>query len=52
MSVEAVGIDNSINAVLLAIRILRAFDVAVQKGVGEFVKGAKEENLKAKGSRY
>ena len=47
--VAAVGIDNSINAALLAMRILGAFDAGVRRKVEEFAKSAKEENLKVKG---
>jgi len=51
MPIAGVRIDNRINTVLLAVKILRAFDVRVQREVEEFVKGAKEESLKLKGSR-
>ena len=49
MPVATVGIDNSINAALLAVRILGAFDAGVRRKVEEFAKGAKDENLKVKG---
>ena len=49
MPVATVGIDNSINAALLAMRILVAFDAGVRRKVEEFAKCAKEENLKVKG---
>ena len=51
MPIATVGINNSINAALLAVRILGAFDAGVQRKVKEFAKSVKEENLEAKGSR-
>lgn len=47
--VATVGINNSINAALLAVRILGAFDAGVQKKVDEYAKSAKSENLELKG---
>jgi len=47
--VATVGIDNSINAALLAVRILGAFDAGVRRKVEDYAKSAKEENLEVKG---
>jgi phosphoribosylaminoimidazole carboxylase len=47
--VATVGINNSINAALLAVRILGAFDEDLQKKVEEYAREAKEENLDVKG---
>jgi phosphoribosylaminoimidazole carboxylase len=47
--VATVGINNSINAALLAVRILGAFDKELQKKVEEYAREAKEENLDVKG---
>jgi phosphoribosylaminoimidazole carboxylase len=47
--IATVGINNSINTALLAVRILGAFDAGVQRKVKEFAKSVKEENLEAKG---
>ncbi|OBT72225.1 hypothetical protein VF21_08728 [Pseudogymnoascus sp. 05NY08] len=47
--VATVGINNSINAALLAARILGAFDAGVQAKVEAYAKAAKEENLDLKG---
>jgi phosphoribosylaminoimidazole carboxylase len=47
--VATVGINNSINAALLAVRILGAFDKKLQKKVEEYAREAKEENLNVKG---
>ncbi|PSS28238.1 hypothetical protein M430DRAFT_93166 [Amorphotheca resinae ATCC 22711] len=47
--VATVGINNSINAALLAARILGAFDARVQRKVEEYAQSAKEENLDIKG---
>jgi len=46
-----VGIGNSINATLLAVRILRTFDAGWQRKVKEFAKRAKEENLEVQGTK-
>jgi phosphoribosylaminoimidazole carboxylase len=47
--VATVGINNSINAALLAVRILGAFDKELQQKVEEYAREAKEENLDVKG---
>ncbi|PGH36726.1 phosphoribosylaminoimidazole carboxylase, ATPase subunit [[Emmonsia] crescens] len=49
--VATVGINNSINAALLAARILGAFDVQLRKKVEEYAKNAKVENLDVKGAK-
>ncbi|KAI9754544.1 MAG: hypothetical protein M4579_004644 [Chaenotheca gracillima] len=43
--VATVGINNSINAALLAARILGAFDDEVKKKVESFAEGARQENM-------
>jgi phosphoribosylaminoimidazole carboxylase len=47
--VATVGINNSINAALLAVRILGAFDKELQKKVEDYAREAKKENLNVKG---
>jgi hypothetical protein len=47
--VATVGINNSINAALLAVRILGAFDAQIREKVLEYAKTAKHENLDVKG---
>lgn len=47
--VATVGINNSVNAALLAVRILGAFDPELQAKVEEYARNAKEENLDLKG---
>ncbi|KAH8803120.1 phosphoribosyl-aminoimidazole carboxylase [Xylogone sp. PMI_703] len=47
--VATVGINNSINAALLAVRILGAFDVELQRKMEQYAKDAKVENLDMKG---
>lgn len=47
--VATVGINNSINAALLAARILGAFNGALRQKVEEYAKAAKTENLDVKG---
>lgn len=49
--VATVGIGNSINAVLLAARILGADDDNVRRKVEDYARSAKEENLEVKGVR-
>jgi phosphoribosylaminoimidazole carboxylase len=49
--VATVGINNSVNAALLAARILGAFDPTVQRKVEEYAEKAKTENLEVKGSK-
>lgn len=49
--VATVGINNSINAALLAARILGSFDSTVQRKVEEYAENAKTENLEVKGSK-
>ncbi|PGH12801.1 phosphoribosylaminoimidazole carboxylase, ATPase subunit [Helicocarpus griseus UAMH5409] len=47
--VATVGINNSINAALLAARIMGAFDNGLRKKVEEYARSAKVENLEVKG---
>ncbi|KAF3895281.1 phosphoribosylaminoimidazole carboxylase [Trichophyton interdigitale] len=47
--VATVGINNSINAALLAVRILGAFNPTLREKVEEYAKAAKTENLDVKG---
>ncbi|EFE39422.1 hypothetical protein TRV_05910 [Trichophyton verrucosum HKI 0517] len=47
--VATVGINNSINAALLAVRILGAFNPTLRQRVEEYAKAAKTENLDVKG---
>jgi phosphoribosylaminoimidazole carboxylase len=49
--VATVGINNSINAALLAARFLGAFDPAIQRKVEEYAENAKIENLEVKGTK-
>lgn len=51
MPVATVGINNSINAALLAVRVLGAFDAGLQRKLDEYAQSAKEENLQVKGLR-
>ncbi|KAL6236196.1 hypothetical protein BDW75DRAFT_116344 [Aspergillus navahoensis] len=46
--VATVGINNSINAALLAARIIGAFDPTVQRKVEEYAENAREENMDVK----
>ncbi|OJJ40473.1 hypothetical protein ASPWEDRAFT_63879 [Aspergillus wentii DTO 134E9] len=47
--VATVGINNSVNAALLAARILGAFDPAVQRKVEAYAEKARAENMEQKG---
>nr|KMM65747.1 phosphoribosylaminoimidazole carboxylase [Coccidioides posadasii RMSCC 3488] len=47
--VATVGINNSVNAALLAVRILGCYDETLQQKVAEYAKAAKDENLDVKG---
>lgn len=47
--VATVGINNSINAALLAARVLGAFDPAIQRKVEAYAENAKVENMDQKG---
>ncbi|CRG92292.1 phosphoribosylaminoimidazole carboxylase [Talaromyces islandicus] len=47
--VATVGINNSINAALLAARILGSYEPAVQRKVEQYAENAKVENLELKG---
>ena len=47
--IATVGINNSINAALLAVRILGAFDAKIQEKVVEYARTAEKENLDVKG---
>ena len=47
--VATVGINNSINAALLAARILGTFDSAVQQKVEAYAEAARVENTDSKG---
>ncbi|KAK2774034.1 phosphoribosylaminoimidazole carboxylase ade2 [Onygenales sp. PD_12] len=49
--VATVGINNSINAALLAARILGAFDEGLRRKVEEYAGKAKGENLEIKGKK-
>ena len=49
MPVATVGINNSVNAALLAVRVLGAFDEKLRRKVEEYAKAAKDENLDLKG---
>lgn len=49
--VATVGINNSVNAALLAARILGSFDSAVQRKVEVYAESAKNENLNLKGTK-
>jgi phosphoribosylaminoimidazole carboxylase len=46
--VATVGINNSINAALLAARIIGAFDPDVQRKVEEYAEDARKENMDMK----
>ena len=45
------GVDNSVNAALLAARIIGAFDAEVQKKVESYAANAARENLELKGAK-
>lgn len=49
--VATVGINNSVNAALLAARIIGAFDPEVQKKVDSYAANAAHENLDLKGTK-
>lgn len=49
--VATVGINNSINAALLAARIVGTFDSAVQQKVEAYAEAARVENTDVKGVR-
>ena len=49
--VATVGINNSINAALLAVRILGSYEPALQRKVEEYANSAKSENLDFKGTK-
>ncbi|KAJ5217274.1 phosphoribosylaminoimidazole carboxylase [Penicillium chermesinum] len=49
--VATVGINNSINAALLAARILGSFDPAIQRKVEEYAEAARAENMEQKGTK-
>ncbi|KAJ5496091.1 phosphoribosylaminoimidazole carboxylase [Penicillium diatomitis] len=49
--VATVGINNSINAALLAARIVGAFDPSVQKKVEAYAEEARAENMEKKGTK-
>lgn len=49
--VATVGINNSINAALLAARILGAFDPAIQRKVEAYAEDARAENMEKKGTK-
>lgn len=49
--VATVGVNNSVNAALLAARILGAFDAEVQKKVESYAANAARENLELKGAK-
>lgn len=49
--VATVGINNSINAALLAVRVLGTSDPGVSKKVKEYAEYARDENMEVKGAR-
>lgn len=49
--VATVGINNSVNAALLAARILGAFDPAIQRKVEAYAENARTENMDLKGTK-
>ncbi|KAH1689341.1 hypothetical protein KXX12_000711 [Aspergillus fumigatus] len=49
--VATVGINNSINAALLAARILGTFDPAIQRKVEAYAEQARHENMELKGTK-
>ncbi|KAL4933885.1 phosphoribosylaminoimidazole carboxylase ADE2 [Aspergillus undulatus] len=49
--VATVGINNSINAALLAARIIGAFDPAIQRKVEAYAENARVENMEVKNTR-
>ena len=49
--VATVGINNSVNAALLAARILGAFDPAMRAKVEAYAENARKENLNTKGTK-
>ncbi|KAJ5934896.1 phosphoribosylaminoimidazole carboxylase [Penicillium verhagenii] len=49
--VATVGINNSINAALLAARIIGAFDPAIQRKVETYAEEARAENMETKGTK-
>ena len=49
--VATVGISNSINAALLAVRLLGSFDDSLQKKLEEYAGNARQENIETKGSK-
>ncbi|KAJ9256553.1 hypothetical protein DTO207G8_2556 [Paecilomyces variotii] len=49
--VATVGINNSINAALLAVRFLGSFDPSLQRKVEAYAENAKKENLELKGTK-
>ncbi|KAJ5109094.1 phosphoribosylaminoimidazole carboxylase [Penicillium angulare] len=49
--VATVGINNSINAALLAARILGSFDPAIQRKVETYAEEARAENMEKKGTK-
>lgn len=51
MPVATVGINNSINAALLAARIVGAFDPTVQRKVEAYAEEARAENMEKKGTK-
>ena len=46
-----VGINNSINAALLAARILGSFDASIQRKVEAYAEEARAENMEKKGTK-
>ncbi|CAI7607799.1 hypothetical protein N7455_012276 [Penicillium solitum] len=49
--VATVGINNSINAALLAARVLGSFDPAIQRKVETYAEAARAENMELKGTK-
>lgn len=49
--VATVGINNSINAALLAARFLGSFDPTIRRKVEEYAENARTENMEVKGAK-
>jgi phosphoribosylaminoimidazole carboxylase len=49
--VATVGINNSINAALLAARIIGAFDPTIQRKVEAYAESARVENMEVKNTK-
>ena len=49
--VATVGINNSINAALLAARVLGSYEPAIQRKVEAYAEAARAENMELKGTK-